>query len=712
MLRFVHRSCEERIVCYDAAMFCYRMHASPRFWKPGSEAPGVQDERETVSDRHAAIYNSYGSMPLSSQRQRLPIFTHRSHILYLLEEHRTLVLVGETGCGKSTQLPQYLLEAGWAAGGRVIGIVQPRRVAAVTLAKRVADERSAVLGGEVGYAVRFDERCDTTTRLRFMTDGILLRELLDDPLLSRYSVIILDEAHERSLNTDVLAGLLSKVQRRRPELRVVIASATLDAQLFFQFFNTKGDNGRDTAVMLTVEGRMFPVQVLYGVDPVPDYVRGAVETALSIHQKEREGDVLMFLTGQEEVERAVGLLRERGGRALQVLPLHGSLPDREQLKAFERAPRGTRKVIVATNIAEASVTIDGIAYVIDCGFVKQRAYNPACGAESLVIVPASLANAEQRAGRAGRVRAGKVYRLYPEEAAAQLPKASTPEMQRSDLAGVVLQLKALGVDNVLRFPFLSAPPAACLLRAVELLYALGAVDADCALTDPLGQRMADFPLPPMPAKMLLDSKQFGCSQEALTIAAMMQIQDVFTTGSGRAQAARQKRRFSAAEGDHLSLLNVFNAFVAHAGRNQRRWCQKCCLNYRGLCRAAQIRDQLAKHMRRAGVPLLSCDTDADAIRRCITAAFFANAARLHHSGVYRTVRDDHTLHIHPTSVLAVETPPAWVVFSELVRTTKDFMRDVTVIDPEWLYELAPHYYQFGTDRERAIAKRTRFLWMT
>lgn len=276
-------------------------------------------------------------------------------------------------------------------------------------------------------------------------------------------------------------------------------------------------------------------------------------------------------------------------------------------------------------------------------------------------------------------------------------------MQRSNLAGVILQLKALGVDNILRFPFLSPPPAQNMVQGVELLYALGAINDNCQLTIPLGMSMAEFPLNPMFAKMLLSSEQFGCSVEALTIAAMMQIQNVFIEPPNqRNRMERAKRKFSAAEGDHISMLNVYNAFQRNG--QSSRWCKQHFLHYKGLCRATEIRLQLERMLQRAKVKLISCDEDVEAIQKCITAAFFANAAHFHPSGVYKTVRDDYCLYIHPTSVLSVEEPPSWIIFNDVVHTKKEFMRDITVIKPQWLYELAPHYYEYGTERELAAKK--------
>ncbi|XP_004698044.1 probable ATP-dependent RNA helicase DHX35 [Echinops telfairi] len=679
-----------------------------KFWRPGTEGPGVSiaEERQSLADNAvtSVVYNPHAALSIEQQRQKLPVFKLRNHILYLLENHQTVVIVGETGCGKSTQIPQYLAEAGWTAEGRVVGVTQPRRVAAVAVAGRVAEERGAVLGHEVGYCIRFDDCTDLlATRIKFLTDGMLVREMMVDPLLTKYSVIMLDEAHERTLYTDIAIGLLKKVQKKRGDLRLIVASATLDAEVRGPFSQETLEPAGSSLGSLTNEQTMVMDLTLDLFSPVPDYIKSTVETVVKIHQTEGDGDVLAFLTGQEEVEAVVSMLIEQARslartgmkKHLRVLPMYAGLPAFEQMKVFERVPRSVRKVIVATNVAETSITISGIVYVIDCGFVKLRAYNPRTAIECLVVVPVSQASANQRAGRGGRNRSGKCYRLYTEEAFDKLPQATVPEMQRSNLAPVILQLKALGIDNVLRFHFMSPPPAQSMVQALELLYALGGLDKDCRLTEPLGMRIAEFPLNPMFAKMLLESGHFGCSQEILSIAAMMQIQNIFVIPPNqKSQAIRVHRKFAVEEGDHLTMLNVYEAFIKHSKSSQ--WCQDHFLNYKGLVRAATVREQLKKLLVKFQVPKRSSEGDPDPVLRCIVSGFFANAARFHSTGAYRTVRDDHELHIHPASVLYAEKPPRWVIYNEVIQTAKYYMRDVTAIESAWLLELAPHFYQQGT----------------
>ncbi|XP_069698122.1 probable ATP-dependent RNA helicase DHX35 isoform X2 [Periplaneta americana] len=603
---------------------------------------------------------------------------------------------------------KYLLEAGWGGDGKVIGITEPRRVAATSLATRVAEEKGCLLGQTVGYSIRFDDCFDPQqTKIKYMTEGILLREMMADPLLRSYCVIMLDEVHERTLYTDIVMGLLKKILRKQKNLKLVVASATVDAEQLYNFFNNNSskDKSKDTAVIMSVEGRLYPVNIYYVKEPVPDYVKAVVETVIKIHEYEPLGDVLAFLTGQEEVDRAVKLLKEqeienKDNLKLLVLPMYGSLPNAEQLKVFRSTPRGLRKVVIATNIAETSITISGIVYVIDCGFVKLRWFNPDAHTDSLVVVPISQASAEQRAGRAGRVRSGKAYRLYTEAEYDKLAEATPPEMQRTELSMAVLQLKALGIDNVLRFNFPSPPPARNLQSALELLFAIGAIDSDGQLTEPVGLTMAEFPMNPLYSKTLITSGEFGCSEEMLSIIALLQVQNVFTkpTGGQAAIKARvAKRKFEVEEGDLLTLLNVYTAYIKH--NMAKDWCNKYFLNYKGLCRTHEIRTQMLRLLQRFNIPIISCEGNAEKVCKSITAGLFPNAAYLHYTGVYKTVRGDQELHIYPSSVLYTLEQPKWLLFCEVVHTDRVYMKDLTVVQPSWLEELAPHFYEKTIDRD-------------
>ncbi len=496
-----------------------------------------------------------------------------------------------------------------------------------------------------------------------------------------------------SLPTDILLGLLKKIRRKRPDLRVIISSATLDAQAFKAFFedNKSSDPALDTAAIVSVEGRQFPVEVMYTSEPVRDYIQGSLDCVRHIHANLPPGDILVFLTGKEEIEQVVSYLASDGPEGLLPLALYAGVPPGKQVPVFAPAKGGVRKVVVSTNVAETSLTIPGIVYVIDSGFSKVRSFDPRSGVSSLLVTPIAQANADQRAGRAGRVQPGFCFRLYTEDSFHQLPQRIVPEVQRCNLATVVLQLKALGIDDVLHFPFLSPPPVALLSHALELLFACGALDQYCKLTKPIGTVLAELPLDPQMARMLVASGEYECSEEVLSIAAMLCVESIFTTPKGnRREADRQKMKFAVKEGDHLTLLNVYNSFLLN--KKDPNWCNAHFLNFRALKRANDIRKQLRKYCSRFEIELES-NPDPENIRKCVVAGFFSNAAQLQPSGKYKTVRGQEMLELHPSSVLH-GFPPPWVVFHDLVLTSKPYMRDVTVIDPMWLSELAPHYYAY------------------
>ena len=515
------------------------------------------------------------------------------------------------------------------------------------------------LGEEVGYSIRFEDVTSAATRIKYLTDGMLLREALIDPLLSRYSVIMVDEAHERSLSTDVLLGILKKIMKRRPELRVIVSSATLQAQDFLRFFAAQDDDGKGGRI-ISLEGRMYPVDMLFLDSPTEDYVERAVKTVFDIHTQEANGDILVFLTGREEIDTAVQMISEQWEGAhhhqsLLPLPLYAGLPTDQQMYVFEPAPENTRKVIVSTNIGEASVTIDGIVYVIDCGFAKLRAYNPNTGVEALTAVPISKAAATQRAGRAGRTKPGKCFHLYTQQAyEEQMPGTTVPEIQRSNLAPMIMQLKALGIDNIVRFDFLTPPPAELVIRGLELLYSLGAVDDHAKLTKPLGTRMAELATDPMMSKVLLTAPQFNCTSEMLSIAAMVSLQGAVWV---QQEEGDTRRKFAVEEGDHLTYLNVYQAF-ATKGKKDARWCRDNRLNYRSLQRAVSIRSQLKRYLERFGIQEDTTKRveSIEPIQRCLTTGYFAHAAKMQPDGTFKTVSGGLTLYAHPSSLMFVSLP--------------------------------------------------------
>lgn len=635
------------------------------------------------------------ALSIEETRKSLPIYAYRDQFLEALEQYQVLVIVGETGSGKTTQLPQYLHEAGYTKGGLKVGCTQPRRVAAMSVAARVADEMGVKVGNEVGYSIRFEDATSEKTILKYMTDGMLLREFMTEPDLGGYSALMIDEAHERTVHTDILLALVKDLARERPDLKLLISSATMNAAKFAEYF--------DDAPIFNIPGRRYPVDIHYTPQPEANYLAAAITTVFQIHTSQGKGDILVFLTGQDEIEAAeqniTEISRKLGSRIaeLVICPIYANLPSELQTKIFEPTPEGARKVVLATNIAETSLTIDGIVYVIDPGFVKENIYNPATGMSKLVAVPCSRASANQRSGRAGRVGPGKCFRLYTKWAFMnEMEESTTPEIQRTNLNGVVLLLKSLGINDLLDFEFMDPPPTETLIGALNQLFALQALNHKGELTK-LGRQMAEFPTDPMLAKAVLAADKLGCVEEVLSIVAMLSEASAlfFRPKDKKIHADSARARFTVKDGgDHLTLLNIWNQWVD--SDFSYVWAKENFLQQRSLSRARDIRDQLAKLCERVEVTLSSCGAaDLVPIQKAITAGFFPNAARLQRGGdSYRTVKNNTTVYIHPSSVLMDSNPPIkMLIYYELVQTTKEYMRSCMPIKPEWLTEVAPHFHK-------------------
>ncbi|GFZ05008.1 RNA helicase family protein [Actinidia rufa] len=652
----------------------------------------------------------------------------------LVEEVRSndiLIIVGETGSGKTTQIPQFLFNAGFCHDGKIIGITQPRRVAAVSVARRVAEECGVELGQRVGYSVRFDDMTSNSTRIKYMTDGLLLREALLDQYLSRYSVIIVDEAHERTVPTDVLLGLLKSVQKLRsgainqlpniehmkPDngvlmdkkndaqrasilkqcrggiklspLKLIIMSASLDACAFSKYF---GD-----AKAVHVQGRQFPVDILYTRHPETDYVDAALITIFQIHLEEGPGDILVFLTGQEEIESSERLVKERlrqlpeDKQLLKVLSIFSSLPSEKQMQVFMPAPTGFRKVILATNIAETSVTIPGIKYVIDPGLVKARQYSAHTGMESLIIVPTSKAQALSKG--------------VDVQAVKDLASAFDSILREN--------LKNSRIPHFQIFCVQTFQMSFCNSRLLVLIIFLGltswknrkgALTDEYKLSDPVGHQMARLPLDPTHSKALILASQFNCLEEMLIAVAMLSVESIFYTPREKLEEARTATKcFSSLEGDHQTLVNVYRASDEFfektkmgnsrekAEKNLRKWCKENFINSRSLRHARDIHRQIRENVEHMGLRVASCGDETIQFRRCLAATFFLNAALKQPDGTYKVLSSGQTVQIHPTSVLFRKKAEC-IIFDDLLRTNNNYMRNVTRIDYLWLPELAPQYY--------------------
>ncbi|KAG5962490.1 hypothetical protein E4U57_006988 [Claviceps arundinis] len=639
---------------------------------------------------------------LREQREYLPAFAVREELLRVIRENQVTIVIGETGSGKTTQLTQFLYEEGYGRVG-MIGCTQPRRVAAMSVAKRVAEEMDVELGTICGYAIRFEDHTSKETVIKYLTEGILLRESLNEPDLDRYSCIIMDEAHERALNTDILLGLFKKILQRRRDLKLIVTSATMNAKRFSDFFGG--------APEFTIPGRTFPVDVLFHRSPVEDYVDQAVQQVLSIHVSMDAGDILVFMTGQEDIEITCELVQKRldalnDAPKLSILPIYSQMPADLQAKIFDRAAPGVRKCIVATNIAETSLTVDGIKYVVDAGYSKMKVYNPKMGMDTLQITPISQANASQRSGRAGRTGPGKAFRLYTEKAFKdELYLQTIPEVQRTNLSNTVLMLKSLGVKDLLDFDFMDPPPQDTISTSMFDLWALGALDNLGELTE-LGRKMSAFPMDPSLAKLLITAEEYGCTEEMITIVSMLSVPNVFYRPKERQdEADAQREKFWVHESDHLTYLQVYQAWKAHQFSDG--WCIKHFLHSKSLRRAKEVREQIVDIIKAQNMAVTSCGMDWDMIRKCICSGYYHQAARYKGSGEYINLRTNLAVQLHPTSALYGGHPPDYVVYHELILTSKVYVSTVTAVDPHWLADLGGVFYSVKEKGYSARHKRIK-----
>jgi len=694
--------------------------------KPKNEEAEVIDYKKTSGyashikgdNQNAAKSEFTKTKSIREQREYLPVYTVREELCNVIRENSIVIVVGETGSGKTTQLTQYLMEEGYTDYG-IVGCTQPRRVAAMSVAKRVAGEVAAMrrekgkphsdkdeLGGTVGYAIRFEDVTSESTVIKYMTDGVLLRESLRDSDLNMYSAIIMDEAHERSLNTDVLFGVLRQIVSRRSDLKLIVTSATLSADKFSNFFGG--------VPVFRIPGRTFHVETYFAKSVQEDYVMAAVKQTLQIHFNSPPGDILIFMTGQEDIEGTCTVLAEKMAQLgdetppLLVLPMYSQLPADLQAKIFDSAPDGFRKCIVSTNVAETSLTVDGIKYVIDSGFCKLKVYNPKIGMDSLNVTPVSRANANQRSGRAGRTGPGFCFRLYTErQFRDELMENAIPEIQRTNLGNVVLLLKSLGVSNLLEFDFMDPPPQDNIMNSLYHLWILGALDNTGDLTT-LGRRMADFPLDPPLSKMLLFAHEHGdCSAEVLIIVSMLSVPSVFFRPKDREEesdAAREK--FFVPESDHLTLLNVYQR--AEQYKFDAQWCTKHFIHSKGIRKAREVHAQLTDLMTQHKLIPKSSGGSWEVVRKSICSAYFYNSSKIKGIGDYINMLTGIPSALHPSSALyGLGYTPDYVCYHELISTTKEYMSCVTAVEGEWLAELGPMFFSVKESFESTLKRRQK-----
>ncbi|KAL8094459.1 hypothetical protein AgCh_036114 [Apium graveolens] len=628
---------------------------------------------------------------LLEKRKKLPVWRYRDEFVKELMSNRVVIVAGAVGSGKSTQIPQFVLEAVALENEYIISCTQPRKVKTVSVSHRVADEMDVNIGEEVGYSVCFEDCSSSLTVLKYLTDGMLLREAMTDPLLKKYKVIILDEAQERTLATDVLFGHLRELLEKRIDLKIVVMTAIFEAAKFQDYFYG--------ASLMTVPGPHC-VEIYYTRDPERNYFEAAIRTVLQIHSTEPPGDILLFLTSKEEVEEACSkLTREIGTLVdhvgpLKVVPLNSTLPPLMQQKVYEPSPPpltenglAGRKIVLATNNTVNSVIKDGIVYVIDPGFSKQKVYDPLVRVESLFVSPISKSSTHQRAGFAGIAHPGKCFRLYTERSFHDdLQPHTYPKILRSNLTKTVLTLIKLGIDKLGHYDFMDVPAPMSFIRGLEVLNYIGALDDNGALTK-LGEIISEFPLDPEMAKMLVMSPKFNCSNEILSISAMLSVPNCFVRPREAQNAADDaKARFRHIDGDHLTLLNVYRAYKQN--NEDESWCNENFVNHWALKSADNVRQQLARIMAMFHLKLSSTDFNspdyAVNLRRAILSGYFMQVAHLDSTGIYRTVKDNQR-NISSIWLVAPDSPVLRLVVN--MHTTP-----YAIIRSPELVDTAPDYY--------------------
>jgi ATP-dependent helicase HrpA len=653
---------------------------------------------EKVQASFAKVTARRASVPTVRYDDSLPIAAKRDEIKKVLAEHQVLIIAGETGSGKTTQLPKICLELGRGQHG-LIAHTQPRRIAARSVAQRVAEELATPLGGLVGYQVRFEDQSEPTTLIKLMTDGILLAETQHDRFLERYDTIIVDEAHERSLNIDFLLGYLKTLLPRRPDLKVIITSATIDLERFSKHF--------DDAPIIEVSGRTFPVDTWYRpLTAEQDEEGNQVEEDLTVDQaiiatldeiaqferseRKTPGDVLVFLPGEREIRDAADMLRKAQLRHTEILPLYARLSPAEQQKIFQSHPG--RRVVLATNVAETSLTVPGIRYVIDSGTARISRYSYRAKVQRLPIEAVSQASANQRKGRCGRVEPGVCIRLYSEEDFNGRPAFTDPEILRTNLAAVILQMLHLRLGEIDQFPFIEPPDGKAISDGFNLLQELSAVNRENQLT-PLGRQLARLPIDPRLGRMLLEGTRQGSLQEVLIIASALSVQDPRERPPERQQAADQAHaQWKDADSDFAGLVNVWRGFeeqrLALGSSALRAWCRKNFLNYLRLREWRDAHRQLGLICRDLQLAVNKEPADYPRLHKAVLSGLLSQIGQKTEDGDYLGARQ-RRFWVHPSSGLGRKRPQ-WLMAAELVETTKLYARMVAKIEPDWIEPLAGH----------------------
>ncbi|CAD25996.1 possible PRE-mRNA SPLICING FACTOR (ATP-DEPENDENT RNA HELICASE) [Encephalitozoon cuniculi GB-M1] len=587
-----------------------------------------------------------------------------------LEKSQVLLIQGDTGCGKTTKIPKYLLRK----YGKIV-CSQPRRIAAVSIAKKVAVDMKGKIGEDVGYSIRFDDMSSGRTRLKYVTDGVLLREIKNDKHLKKYDVVIIDEAHERSVNIDILLGYLKSILSERKDLRVVIMSATLNSEKFASFFRCQ---------TVEIRHRMFPLEIFFlKKSDVADYVDEAMKTVVQIHRGEESGDILVFLTGRDEINSGREILMEVLGNDAEVCCIYSTLSPEEQEAVFRKTKK--RKIVLATNIAETSITIEGVRYVVDSGRAKQMRYSASFGMDILEVVWISKAQAKQRAGRAGRTQAGKVFRMYSKEEYQKMDDNTTPEIFCCNLGKIVLELKSIGVDDIVNFNLIDKPDASNVKKALEMLYYLRAIGGDGKITS-IGVKASTIPLDPELAVSLIVSSELGCLEDVSIIAAMLSVGNVWLDVPRYSQSYKAFLGARAAHfdkrGDHFLLLKIYRRWEKTGFKisHLKRW----FLNVKTMLQTVKIKKQLCSMFRSP------CKSDESGILPSLCAGYFMNVAKLVGES-YVSIFNDTPCFIHYTSCMSRQNAK-YILYHTLCRTGKEYARYCVGVTLEDLLKGANHMF--------------------
>lgn len=668
-----------------------RLQGARKIKNPDAQQAAVAEVESDITAALQKVQARAVSCPKITYPENLPVSQKKQDILNAIRDHQVVIVAGETGSGKTTQLPKICLELGRGVKG-LIGHTQPRRLAARTVANRIADELETPLGGSVGYKVRFNDQVGENTLVKLMTDGILLAEIQQDRLLMQYDTLIIDEAHERSLNIDFILGYLRELLPKRPDLKVIITSATIDPQRFSRHFNH--------APIIEVSGRTYPVEVRYRpvVDDADDTDRDqlqAIFDAVDELGREGPGDILIFMSGEREIRDTADALNRLSLPHTEVLPLYARLSNSEQNRVFQS--HHGRRIVLATNVAETSLTVPGIKYVIDPGTARISRYSFRTKVQRLPIEPVSQASANQRKGRCGRVSDGICIRLYSEQDFLSRPEFTDPEILRTNLASVILQMTSLGLGDIAAFPFVEAPDKRNILDGVRLLEELGAIktaeNGHYQLT-PQGRQLAQLPIDPRLARMVLEAQKSGSVREVMIITAALSIQDPRERPMDKQQASDEKhRRFADKDSDFLAYVNLWDYLKEqqkeHSSGQFRRLCRNDFLNYLRVREWQDIYTQLRQVVKELGLPVNSEPSDYRSVHTALLTGLLSHIGQKDADKQEFTGARNARFSIFPGSGL-FKKPPKWTMVAELVETSRLWGRIAARIEPEWIEPLAQH----------------------